>query len=255
MNIVNLKLAVFVALLLCMASAVAGPDAVQRKFALMSLIGNSLTVVTHRPNTGALTDQNTQEIVDLPDAAFDRAALLAMDDALRAADSNTSAIMISPSSAALRTEQGRLLDGQRFVSFQALDEVLNRAGATHLMLVTKHRAETALQTANFKTGSGMLEGLGFYIDRDKPLTRSDTGQRGIGFLAPYAYFKISLVDLATSTVQKEQAVTATTTRSAARSKDSVDPWDALSPTQKTSILRGMITREIARAVPALIQSQ
>lgn len=75
-------IATLVSLSLWMASAIAGPDAGQRKYAVLSLIGDSLTVVTYRPSTGSHLDQNVQQTVVLPDAIFDQAALLAVDEAL-----------------------------------------------------------------------------------------------------------------------------------------------------------------------------
>lgn len=250
-------IATLVSLSLWMASAIAGPDAGQRKYAVLSLIGDSLTVVTYRPSTGSHLDQNVQQTVVLPDAIFDQAALLAVDEALRKVDPNALIILLAPSSRALRTERGYLLDGQRFSSSEELDVALKKGGATHLLLVTKHRADTNLQMRSTKVGSGKLEGLGYYIDRQLPTYRTDTGERGVGFFASYAYFKISIVDLATSTVLKQHTVTATTTLSAARarSKESFDPWDVLSPSQKIDTLRGMIRREIVNALPALIQSK
>lgn len=239
------------------ASAIAGPDAGQRKYAVLSLIGDSLTVVTYRPSIGSQIDRNDHKTFALPDAIFDQAALLAVDEALRKVDPKASTTLLAPSSPTLRAEQGHLLDGQRFAPSEGLDGALKKDGATHLLLVTKHRADTNLQTGGSTVGSGKLEGLGYYIDRQLPMYRSDTGEQGVGFLAPYVYFKISLIDLATSTVLKQHTVTATTTLSAARarSKESFDPWDVLSPSQKIDTLRGMIRREIVNAVPALIQSK
>ncbi|MEI7591564.1 MAG: hypothetical protein WCJ49_09720, partial [Deltaproteobacteria bacterium] len=47
-----------------------------------------------------------------------------------------------------------------------------------------------------------------YIDREQRLRRADTGEVGIGFLAPHACFKVFLIDLANGEIEREQAVDA-----------------------------------------------
>jgi len=84
------------------------------------------------------------------------------------------------------------------------------------------------------------------------MRRSDTRERGIGFLAPFVYIRLSLVDLKAAVVVREQVVTASATLSAAQAKNGFDPWDALNPAQKVETLGRMIEREVARVVPALI---
>jgi hypothetical protein len=247
------KLAVVFSLMLSVASAQAGSDSEPRKYAVISLIGDSLTVVTYRPGTGSQLDRNVRETIALPDAGFDHATLLAAGEALKGAEPSGSVSLLQLPSVGLGTDQRRLLDGQQFAPPEELTVALKKEGATHLLLITKHRAEANLQTSHSKTGSGMLEGLGYYIDRQLRMQRSDTGEVGIGFLAPYAYFKVSLIDLASSTVLKQHAVVATTTVSSARNSEGVDPWGALSPTQKITTLLGLVKREMPIAVTDVVQ--
>jgi hypothetical protein len=69
--------------------------------------------------------------------------------------------------------------------------VLKSSSGTHLIVLTKYRGEARLQAAQFNLDSGKLAGLGFYVDRQYRLSRTDTGQRGIGFPAPFVCIKLS----------------------------------------------------------------
>ena len=247
------KIAALFALTLCIASAFAGPGIEPRKVALLSLIGDFMTVVTYRPGIGSHLDKNARETFAIPDATFDHTALLAASDAIKKADASASVVLIAAPSTGMRTEQRHLLKDQRFVPTDELSAALTKEGATHLLLMTKYRAAARLQAKNDMIGSGTLEGLGFYVDRQTRLIRSDTGEIGRGFLAPYAFFKISLIELSSSTVLKEQAVTASTALSSARDKDGDDPWDALSPGQKVAILRALIRNATEKAIPTIFQ--
>src|SRR5207253_2091864 len=126
--------------------------------------------------------------------------------------------------------------------------------ATHLILITKHRGDALLRLATSYVGSGKIEGVGFYLDAGLVTRRSDTHARGNGFLAPFAYIKVTLVDAKTMAVIREQTVEESTTLSTARAEGSLNPADVLTPAQKTAALQGMIRRAIARAVPSVLAS-
>jgi hypothetical protein len=110
-----------------------------------------------------------------------------------------------------------------------------------------------LKVRKGSVGSGHLEGIGFYVDRDARMRRSDTGEVGIGFLAPYAYIKVILVNLALGEVVREHMVTASNTISAARNKEGFDPWDALDSTQKVAAINRLVRAELNKVVPAMLQ--
>jgi len=102
-------------------------------------------------------------------------------------------------------------------------------------------------------GSGYQEGLGFYVDRETRMRRSDTGEAGIGFLAPYAYMKVLLVNLATGHVEREQLISVSNTISVARNKDGFDPWETLDPAQKVAAINRLVRAELGKVVPGLLR--
>ena len=235
-------------------TAFSAPDVVvtPRKYAVLSLIGDTVNVVVFQMSTGSLLDRNRHESFPVPDTVFDRAALLAAEESLKRIDAQSSVSLFSARSPDLFSEQWKLFDGLRIVLPDELNTTIKNAGATHLILMTKHRGEASLEAQSRKLGSGMLEGVGLYVDRQTRLRRSDTRQAAQGFLAPFVYVKISFVDLASSTVIRQQVITSTTTLSAARSNEGFDPWEVLTAPEKIDTLRRMVVLEVTRVVPLLV---
>ena len=224
-----------------------------RRYAVLSLVGDQLLIVKYVVGTGSRLDRNERQFVALDDPAIDHAAVLAVDEALRRLDPAAKPVLLSAREPALFTAQAQALDDDGDVGrlLEPIRRVMGEGDATHLILVTKYRHAAALRLERGHVGSGFLEGVGFYIDPAMMVKRSDTGERARGFLAPFAYFRISLIDLAGGRVIKEERVIASTSHSAAHS-ESGGPWEALSAQDKVRVLQGLIRRETARVIPALI---
>jgi hypothetical protein len=222
------------------------------RYAVLSLIGDALTIVTYQSSTGSSMDTNRHESIPMTGAPFDKTALKATDAALRKLDPETAIVLLTASSPSLYQEQEKLFSESRLTVPEEIVNALRRSGATRAIVLTKYRGDARLDAENRHLGSGKLSGLGFYVDRQHRLSRSDTGERGVGFLAPFVYVRLSLVDVATLAVLREEIVTAATTLSAARSKDTANPWDVLTPAQKVESINSMTTREVARAIPVLV---
>ena len=240
-------------------SVVADPDTGTRRYAALSLLGDSLTIVTYQPAVASHLDRNLHQSYPLPNSIIDRMALVAVNDALVKIDPQTQPILLSLAPSRVNPELSNFEDGQRFDPGATLDQALKQQSATHLVLVTKYRGEADLTAFHKTMGSGELEGIGFYMDQLKWTSHFDNGGRGKGFLAPYAYFKVSLIDLATSTVLKHQVVTSGIVYSSGGSQDSANvdsanAWYALSASEKMKVLGSLITGGIADAVPALVKA-
>jgi hypothetical protein len=221
------------------------------KIALVSAIGDSISLVVYRPTVGSHLDQNRVQVFPVPNNEFDDTAVAAATQAVkRWAGANGTVTVVTP--ALEMAARASTVASGRLQASEALKAALQDGGATHLLLFTKHRSVAMLRLRNSSPGSGMLEGLGFYIDRSLPTRRADTRERGIGFIAPYAYFKISLVDVATWEVLKSESIMASSAVSSARDEEGVDPWNALSAEEKVALLKRLIRTETARVVPLLL---
>ena len=80
----------------------------------------------------------------------------------------------------------------------------------------------------------------------------ETNEIGTGFLAPFAYVKVTLVDATTMAVIREQDVEESNTMLTGKS---LNPLDALTPAQKTAALRSMIIKATASGVKAVLESK
>ena len=241
-------------LLACLFAASLGAPAQldARVFGVVSLIGDNLDVVAHQQATGTVADRNVHDLIPVKDGAFDKFAVLAVEDAVKRSQPAAQVRLFAPSAPDLFRDQGRFfVDGKAMLPAD-LQAALQKAGATHVVMVTKFRAPAQITIVNQKFGSGTLEGIGFYVDEAKSLRRSDTRQAAKGLMAPYVYVMYTLVDLATMGVLDAVPVTVSPAVSAARSQDGIDPWQALSAEQKSAALRELITQETARVVPMLM---
>ena len=239
------------AIAVAVLASASAPVAAAQKYVVLSLIGDAMTLVTYRASVGSMLDRNDHQSVPLGDPAFDRAAAKAVEDALLRVDRENSVIVLGSSSPDLFTDQARLFDGTRVVLGDELGTSLRNSGASQMILITKHRGEARVQMRRGSSGGGYLEGLGFYIDRQMQTRRVDTGESGTGFLGPFVYIKVSLVDLASATVLREDIISASRGFSAARSETN-DPWSALTADQKALMLTRVLQGELGRVVTRIV---
>lgn len=245
--------AILVAITFCVAGAVHAAN--ERAYAVISIVGDKFTIVRARMSTGTNLRRNDRQAVAFPDPVIDRTALLAVERALRKQDKEAKPILMLVQEPRLLSLQDRLLEEGAPAQelFEGVRRAVAEAQATHLILVSKLRHEAILRFESSSFGTGRLEGVGFYIDDAIMSKRSDTHETARGALAPFAYFRLSLFDVASGQLIREEEAVASTTASAARAA-TLDPWDAMNSQQKIEALRRLVSEEIDRKVPLLLQS-
>jgi hypothetical protein len=224
------------------------------RLGVASAMGDVLTVVVHRAEVGSRVDQNLYQAAPNPDTAFDDTARQVATDGARSALPQATAVQAADLAGASSALAKGWTEGARFAPPAALQAQWQAAGLSHLLLITRWRGATALKTLNTRVGSGHLEGLGFYVDKQQKMRRHDTGETGEGFLAPFAYLQLQLINLATGEVEKTEQITSTSTLSAARNPSGTDAWSALDPAQKVRVLQQLVRSGVGQAVPRLLGS-
>lgn len=227
-----------------------------RGVTILSLIGDEVSVIARRPPTDSRLDRNRRDSMRMPRSALDDFALLTLRTSLGEAVAGLRIDMLAANDPVLyRAQQGLLdsADARVAAIREAIRARMSASGSSHLLLVTKHRAEARLRHLSGNIGDGSLEGLGFYLDYDTISAGADSSALGIGFLGPYAYVRLSLVDAATFEVITSETATASATFSAARSDSRGDPWEALTAQAKLDVLRSLLERELLRMLPRLLQ--
>lgn len=237
-------------LLAAIGSASAAEE--DRVYAIVSLLGDGLSIVVRENSTGSNINRNARTFVKLETPALDRAALFAADDAIKAASPGAKRVLLEVHDPAAYAAQSRALEEGGGIGpvLLALGATVAQSKATHLMVFTKQRHDAVLRLRDGSVGSGRLEGLGFYVDRAMRTQNPDTGEYYLGFLSPFAYFRVSLIEAATGKLLGEESVIAS---DAHASTSNVHPWDTLNSQEKMSALQAMVRQEAGRAVTTLLQ--
>jgi hypothetical protein len=225
-----------------------------RRYAVLSMLGDSLTLVTHGSTTSRHLDNNLKDTVPVSDTVFDHTALVAAHEMIRSVEPGAPVKLLAASGAAAFAEQARWLDGDKFLPPTWLAAALADSRASHLVLLTKHRSPARLQFYGEMGGDGLLEGLGFYIDVLKSVIRVETGERTRGYLAPYAHFMISIIDVARAARVRQHVVGASEVLLNIKNEGGINPWDAVDTREKILRLQYLIDKEIERALPGLVKA-
>lgn len=229
-----------------------GAAAQQRQYAILSLVGDELMIVQREMSVGSRLDTNARQSVSLPDANIDRAMLLAVDDAVRRAEPNAKPVMLISRDPKVYAAATRSLDGGGTAAvFEAVKPIVAGAKATHLILVSKHRHRAMLRLRDGHVGSGYLEGVGFYLDHGSTARSIDRNEAERGFISPYTYFKVSVIDLARGSVVAEDYVIGSKAHTVAVGSIG-NAWTALTAQEKDRQLTELIRAETARVVPKVL---
>jgi hypothetical protein len=224
----------------------------QRSYAVLSLMADKITVVTRQAPTGSHLDRNLRQELPMPDDTFDAAAVNAVNEAIKRIEPKATTALYSTRDPKLFALQEKLIDGDlpSDALAQSLKDLLAQSKATHLVLVTKHRADAAMHLADGSFGDGKLVGAGFYVDPTIELTNTKSGEHSTGLFAPYAYLKLTLIDAASLHAVRQRATT--TSHVFAPGQSAKLPWALLSATQKVDALREVIEHAVDDAVPGLL---
>ncbi|HEX7607010.1 MAG TPA: hypothetical protein VF348_09900 [Usitatibacter sp.] len=244
---------IFVALLLAAFGTANAADE-DRTYAIVSLLGDGLSIVIHEVSTGSRVDRNPRSFVKLETPALDRAALFAADDAIKRAVPGARTVLLEVRDPAAYAAQSRALDegGDARRVLAAIGPTLEQSKATHVVLFTKWRHEAMLTLPDGHAGSGQLEGLGFYIDRKMQIVNREASEPFLGFLSAFAYFRVSLIEAATGKALAEESIYVSETSLSVGGKH---PWDTMTSQEKVSALQSMVRRETERVMPALLRKR
>ena len=242
------------AVLLSPAETLAQGATLPRTYAVMSLVGDALRVVGHEASIGSRLDQNPVEEVKLSADTLDRGALAALQAALQKADPGAKVLPIRVNEPRYYAEQGQWVSPSKATLPAEIVEALRQAQVTHLLLVTRWRAQANLRVVEGGLGTAKLEGLGYYIDRVTPMRHASTGERSVGYLAPYVHVQLSLVDLAGAQALRAQRIATGDVLIAAGRQVGGDPWDILDSKAKVTALGDLLNEHLGAALPALLKS-
>jgi hypothetical protein len=231
-------------------------EASAETFVILFLVGDHLTVVAQRRQTGSHMDVNEYQVVPMTESTFD-------DFAVRVADATIAKLRPDAGSVTLRADAAtyKLRDSWLDADMSGVADVISAVKKqipvipdVHLLLITPYRDQPALKTRDFELGAGKVSGLGFYIDTATTLYRSDTHESSRGYLGIFANYQLVLIDLQSGAVKGHERVVLGTTRSSARAEDRT-PWNALTAAQKIQILESLLKEGIEDSLPKMLTAQ
>jgi hypothetical protein len=236
---------------LCAAGSAVGQS---RRLAALSLVGDKIEVVYARPETGSHMNHNSRRAFDDAEGTLDRFVLQAVDRAVRRSQPGAALAMLALPGTALYEQPERAFDGRQVALPGPAVDAIVASKASHLLLLTKFRDAAQAPLHDSTVGVGTVRGLGFYVDNDIRLQLRDTGATAAGLLAPFVYVRISLVDVDSGEVLREELVRAMETHSTAENRQATVPWDVLSAQQKIEALHNLIERSIGDATAKLLRA-
>jgi hypothetical protein len=98
-----------------------------------------------------------------------------------------------------------------------------------------------MQVYEEKFGTGMVEGVGFYVDPSTEVLIREKRQNATGFVSAYAFFDVALVDLAKGEVVGEKRVTANQATAAPNSV-ATEVWSGSAAPRRCACCRAYCAR-------------
>jgi hypothetical protein len=224
-----------------------------RAYAVISEVARDVSVVAYQEATGSRLDSNKRDRLPVSDGALDKVALITAQQALKQAAPVASVWLIAPADSDFFPGLYSTVVGATVAMPADLAAVFKENRTTHLLLFTRFKAEAQFRFDNLTEGPGLLDGLGFFVDRRTQVKSEQTGMSGVGFLAPYVHIRATLIDTATSKVIGTSTTQASRLFGASEAKDgSGNPWEALTGPQKINTLRDMLRDEVTRLTPMVL---
>lgn len=240
------------ALLLALAGHAAfAQSAPPQRFAVISAVGDTLTVVHQGTSVGSHLDRNSRQLLKVKDSPLDDGALAVARNLLQARDPRAKVSLFAVSEPA-----SPFFNGERFTPPADLAAELAKDGVTHALVISKLRTDSAMKTSDgTPLGTGRVEGLGFYIDYDTEMVNTQTGRHGDGFLAAFVSVKSTLVDLSQGKVVSSEPVrNSDMVLGVGQDGQAKHPWQALNAQQKLQALQVLLVEGLGRAVPATLKA-
>ena len=239
--------------LLSLGCAVSNGAVAAESFAVMSLVGDRLTVVVSEKQVGSTLDLNRQQVITLNDRGLDDFAARVADATIEKARPSASVTMLRVNDPALYALRNSWLDADAVDVKTLLSTVakfVSPAADAHLLLIAPYRAELELKTDRGYAFTGSkIAGLGFYSGAGSQAYADR--EIGAAFLGVFANIQLLLINLQTNAVEAHERVVAGDTFPSSLAPDR-NPLNALSPQKKYEVVQELMRREIEDTLPRML---
>jgi hypothetical protein len=242
-------------LLSCSLTLSAYADPAPRSYAVMSLIGDEISLVAFKPETGSRLADDNRNVQPVKDAVFDTAAIQAANGMIKKVEPGAQTVLMLTQDQGLYKAQNDMFDaaGSNKDNRAFLLSLLKNRPVTHLVLITKHRGEAQFKLVESYIGKGRVGGLGFYIDDSLVTINQKTLNSSRGVLAPFAYVKLRLIDAKTLEVIAEDHVKeSTVVGNSSATANGQQTWNILTGPEKIRYLEDLLGDAMTEGVPRLL---
>lgn len=245
-------LLVFTAALAVMSSAKAQPSI--QTLGVFSVLGDGLQLVYPADATDTRLDRNLRESLPTKDIGFDQAALRAVRDTMSRVQPQARLQMFRSNTSMEPAAQRALAEGASKAELPAwIVGTIDSAKLSHLLLITRHRGDASFPVhEGFTIGRGMVEGIGYYLDKSTEIKNMNTGRASLGFLGAFVMLRLQLLDAKTGELLGSQDVRVGQMHAGRNDKEVANIWDALDPREKVEVLRQLVQDNVGRVLPAVL---
>jgi len=238
---------------LCLGCAASNGAVASESFAVMSLVGDHLTVVVSERQVGSNLDLNRQQVITLNDRGLDDFAARVADATIEKAKPTATVTMLRVNDPALYALRNSWLDADAVdvkTLLLAVAKFVSPAADAHLLLIAPYRADLELKTDKGYAFTGSkIAGLGFYSGAGSQAYADR--EIGAAFLGVFANIQLVLINLQTNTVEAHERVVAGDTFPSSLAPDR-NPLNALSPQKKYEAVQELVRREIEDTLPRML---
>ena len=193
------------------------------RYVAVSLVSDRLVDIgSPSRETGTSIHRGVETVVPLPGAPFDRTVLEVLAGEVPRIDPDARLSFLAASTPESYDGQLEWFHDGKVDLPGPLRAAVAGEGASRLLLVTKTRGDAHVTDGRRSNGIGKLSGLGFYRNSWREVQDAATGQVGRGYVAPYVYVTMSLVDLQTFSVVRQAATEMATPYSDMSRQDEYD---------------------------------
>jgi hypothetical protein len=229
-------------------------EAAADTYVILSLVGDHLTVVSQRRQTGSHIDVNDYQVFPMAEPAFDDFAVRVADATIAKLRPDAGAVSIRAGDSALYKVRDSWLDADMTGVAELVSVVKKQLPPLpdgHLLLIAPYRDQPNLRTGSDTRGAGKVAGLGFYLDT----VTQFIAKEGIpGYLGVFANFQLILINLQMGGIEAQERVVLGTTHPAADGQDGT-AWNALTAAQKSRVLESLIKKGIEDALPRMLSAR
>ena len=245
-------LLVFTAALAVMSSAKAQPSI--QTLGVFSVLGDGLQLVYPADATDTRLDRNLRDSLLTKDIGFDQAALRAVRDTMSRVQPQARLQMFRSNTSMEPAAQRALAEGASKAELPAwIVGTIDSAKLSHLLLITRHRGDASFPVhEGFTIGRGMVEGIGYYLDKSTEVKNMNTGRASLGFLGAFVMLRLQLLDAKTGELLGSQDVRVGQMHAGRNDKEVANIWDALDPREKVEVLRQLVQDNVGRVLPAVL---